>query len=59
MLLKFHTRTYKSQAEKWSVATACLNLLHKFIVDYRPASEDFNHNNSQVCLSSNWLTFIA
>ena len=58
VLLKFHTRTYKNQAEKWSVARQCLELLHKFIADYRPSSDDFHHNNSQVGLAPGYYIML-
>ena len=51
VLLKFHTRTYKHQSEKWAVAAACLELLHKFVRDYQPAAEDFIHSNPGVGLA--------
>jgi len=37
VLLKFHTRTYKNQSEKWSLASSCLELLLKFVQDYQPS----------------------
>ena len=58
VLLKFHTRTYKSQAEKWSVAASCLELLHKFVRDYQPAAEDFQHNNPGLGLSPGYYTLL-
>ena len=58
VLLKFHTRTYKNQSEKWTLATSCLQLLHKFVQDYQPAAEDFQHNNSQVGLAPGYYIML-
>ena len=48
VFIKFHTRTYKYQWEKWSLAASCLDLLHKFIQDYQPAVDDFQNKSAQV-----------
>ena len=58
VLLKFHTRTYKNQAEKWSIAASCLELLHKFVQDYQPSAEDFQHNNPGLGLAPGYYTLL-
>jgi len=50
VLLKFHSRTYKNQAEKWEVAASCLGLLNKFVEEYEPNAEDFQGVNGNVGL---------
>ena len=47
VLIRFHTRTYKHQQEKWGLAASCLDLLHKFIQDYQPAADDFQSRSGQ------------
>lgn len=41
VFLKFQTRTYKNQGEKWAIAASCLELLHKLVEEYEPRGEDF------------------
>jgi len=50
VFLKFQTRTYKNQGEKWAIAASCLELLHKLVREYEPSSEDFQGANSNVGL---------
>ena len=58
VLLKFHTRTYKNQSEKWSLASSCLELLLKFVQDYQPSAEDFQHTNTQVGLAPGYYIML-
>lgn len=41
VFLKFYTRAYKDQEEKWQVAKLCLKLLEKFLAQYDPNPSDF------------------
>ena len=50
VFLKFQTRTYKNQGEKWAIAASCLELLHKLVKEYEPSGEDFLGGNGQVGL---------
>lgn len=45
VFLKFHSRSYKSQDEKWKVALICLKLLEKFVLKYEPNVADFPVEN--------------
>ena len=42
VFLKFHTRTYREPGERWAVAAASLQLLHKLLVEYQPSVEEFH-----------------
>jgi len=50
VLLKFHSRTYKNQEEKWEVAASCLALLNKFVEEYEPVADDFQGGNNNIGL---------
>ncbi|XP_017786279.1 PREDICTED: nuclear pore complex protein Nup205 [Nicrophorus vespilloides] len=41
VFLKFNSRSYKNQTEKWQVAALCLKLFSKFLSQYEPAAGDF------------------
>lgn len=46
VFLKFHTRSYRNNAEKWEVANLCLRLFEKFLNQYDPTPFDFPSNTS-------------
>ncbi|XP_076311365.1 nuclear pore complex protein Nup205 isoform X1 [Tachypleus tridentatus] len=41
VFLRFHTRAYKNEGEKWEVAALCLRILEQFLRHYDMSLEDF------------------
>ena len=50
VFLKFPARTYRDPGEKWAVAAAALQLLHKLLAEYTPRPEDFQGGGQGVGL---------
>lgn len=52
VFLKFNSRSYKNQEEKWKVALVCLKLLEKFLLKYEPNALDFPIENKPTSFNS-------
>lgn len=52
VFLKFSSRSYKNQEEKWKVALICLKLLEKFLLKYEPNPADIHVENKPVSFNS-------
>ena len=51
VLMKFHSRPYKDQNEKWQVAQLCLKLFNKLLQQYDPEPVEFVSEKDSVNFS--------